>query len=153
MMLNYPMEAQVLPDAQQKEIIVHLDHITIRTRDLPGTRAFMLEVFDELEERPRPKAIQRIPGHWLYADDKPIVHLIGARGYGVDSAAEAFDHVGIHLNGYSAFRAKLEELEIPHSAMDLPELDERRLFFRTPSGPLIETVFNEPIPDTTAFSI
>ncbi|WP_299410557.1 glyoxalase [uncultured Roseobacter sp.] len=127
---------------------MYLDHITIRTRDLPGTRAFFLKVFDELEERPRPKAIHRIPGHWLYADDKPMVHLIGTRGYGMDSAAEAFDHVGIHLNGYSDFRAKLETLEIPYSTMDLPELDERRLFLHTPSGPLIETVFHEPISDT-----
>lgn len=125
---------------------MHLDHITLRTRDLPGTRAFFLKVFDELEERERPGAIHRIPGHWLYARDKPIVHLIGARGYGMDRSAEAFDHVGIHLDGYANFRAKLETLETPYSTMDLPELDERRLFFRTPSGPLIEAVFHEPMP-------
>jgi len=123
---------------------MHLDHITIRTRDLPGTRSFLLEVFDELEERERPQAIRRIPGHWLYAHDKPIVHLIGAWGYGVDSAAEAYDHVGIQLDDYSAFRARLEALNIPYSKMDLAELGERRLFLRTPSGPLIETVFHEP---------
>ncbi|RLJ40972.1 hypothetical protein BCF46_3543 [Litoreibacter meonggei] len=125
---------------------MHLDHITIRTRDLPGTRAFFLKVFDELEERERPKAIRRIPGHWLYADDKPIVHLIGTRGYGRDNPPDAYDHVGIHLSGYSVFRAKLETLEIPYSRMDLTELDERRLFFRTPSGPLIEAVFHENLP-------
>lgn len=127
---------------------MHLDHITVRTRDLHGTRAFFLEVFDELEERDRPKAIHRIPGHWLYAGDKPIIHLIGARGYGTDIAAEAYDHVGIHLDGYSDFRAKLEALGIRYSTMDLDELDERRLFFRTPSGPLIEAVFHEPLPET-----
>ena len=130
---------------------MHLDHITIRTRDLPGTRAFFLKVFDELEEKPRPKAIHRIPGHWLYAGDKPIVHLIGARGYGMDHAAEAWDHVGIHLESYAAFRAKLEALDIYYSTMDLPELEERRLFFRTPSGPLIEAVFHEPFPDTEEY--
>ncbi len=127
---------------------MHLDHITIRTRDLPGTRTFFLKIFDELEERARPKAINRIPGHWLYAGDKPIIHLIRARGYGTDSAAEAYDHVGIHLDNYNAFRAKLETLKIPYSTMDLPELDQRRLFFRTPSGPLIEAVFHEPTPQT-----
>ena len=125
---------------------MHLDHITVRTRDLAGTRAFFLEVFEELEERNRPQAIQRIPGHWLYAGDKPIIHLIGARGYGADTSAEAFDHVGIHLEGYAAFRARLETLEVPYSTMDLPEITERRLFFRTPSGPLLEAVFNEPMP-------
>ncbi|WP_424983110.1 glyoxalase [Maritalea sp. S77] len=123
---------------------MHLDHITIRTRDLAGMRAFLLNVFEDLEEYGRPKAIQRIPGHWLYAGGRPIIHLIGAHGYGLDCAAEAFDHVGIHLNGYGTFRAKLERLKIQYSAMDLPEIDERRLFFRTPSGPLLEVVFNEP---------
>lgn len=125
---------------------MHLDHITVRTRDLAGTRAFFLEVFDDLEERDRPKAIHRIPGHRLYAGDKPIIHLIGARGYGMDSAAEAFDHVGIHLEDYTAFCAKLDDLAIRYSTMDLPEIEERRLFFRTPSGPLLEAVFNEPTP-------
>ncbi|AUR02202.1 VOC family protein [Phaeobacter inhibens] len=125
---------------------MHLDHITIRTRDLPGTRAFLLKVFDELEGRARPRAIHRIPGHWLYAGDKPIIHLIGARGYGTDTTAEAYDHVGIHLDGYKDFRAKLDALDIRYSTMDLEELDERRLFFRTPSGALIEAVFHEPMP-------
>jgi extradiol dioxygenase family protein len=122
---------------------MHLDHITLRTRDLAGTWAFFLKVFDDLEERERPKAIHRISGHWLYAGNKPIIHLIGTRGYGTKSAAEAYDHVGIHLEDYSVFRSKLEALEIPYSTMDLPELDERRLFFRTPSGPLLEAVFNQ----------
>lgn len=126
---------------------MHLDHITVRTRDLPGTKAFFLSVFVELEERPRPKAIQCIRGHWLYADGKPIVHLIGSNGRGMDGAGEAFDHVGIHLDGYADFRAKLESLGIRYSTMDLPELEERRLFFRTPSGPLLEAVFHEPMPN------
>ncbi|MGJ8627294.1 MAG: VOC family protein [Sulfitobacter sp.] len=127
---------------------MHLDHITIRTRDLPGTRAFFLKIFDELEERARPKAIHRIPGHWLFAGDKPIVHLIGSHGSGLDGAAEAFDHIGIHVENYVAFRAKLERLGVRYTTMDIPELDERRLFFRTPSGPLIEAVFKEPMPKT-----
>ena len=125
---------------------MHLDHITIRTSDLAGTRAFFLKIFEDLEERDRPQAIQRIPGHWLFASDKPIIHLISTRGNGADTAAEAFDHVGIHLDGYDDFRAKLERLEVTYSTMDLPEIDERRLFFRTPSGPLLEAVFTEPMP-------
>ena len=125
---------------------MHLDHITLRTRDLAGTRAFFLTLFDDLEERERPEAIQRIPGHWLYANNKPIVHLIGALGHGLDTASEAFDHVGLHLEGYAAFRAKLDTLAIQYSTMDLPEIAERRLFFRTPSGLLLEAVFSESPP-------
>lgn len=62
-LINYATKSQVLNDFQRKEIIMHLDHITLRTRDLAGTRAFFLSVFDDLEERERPKAIRRIPGH------------------------------------------------------------------------------------------
>lgn len=54
---------------------------------------------------------------------------------------QPFDHVAIHLDDYKAFRAKLESLEIHYSNMDLPELDERRLFFRAPSGALLECRF------------
>ena len=125
---------------------MHIDHFTIRTRHLSATKDFFMKVFDGLEEKPRPDAIQRIPGHWLYAGDNPIVHLIASRGYGTDDAAEAIDHVGIHLEGYAAFRTRLDELDIHYSTMDLPEIDERRLFFRTPSGPLIEAVFKQAMP-------
>jgi len=124
---------------------MHLDHVTIRTRNLEITRDFLLQVLD-LEERPRPQVIQRqIPGHWLYADDQPLFHLITSVGAGQDPAAEAIDHVGVHLDGYARFRTKLESLGVPYSLMDLPELDERRVFFRTPGGPMLEAVFNETI--------
>lgn len=123
---------------------MHLDHITIRTRDLPATRAFFLDVFADLEERARPQAIQRIPSHWLYAGDRPLIHLIGSNGSGNDYVAEAIDHVGIGLEGHADFCAKLDRLRIQYSTMDLPELDERRLFFRTPGGPLLEAVFHKP---------
>ena len=125
---------------------MHIDHITIRTRNLPVTRDFFLDLF-ELEERERPEAIRRIPGHWLYSEGKPIVHLIASRGRGLDGAAEAYDHAGFRLEGYGAFRARLERLGIRYSPMDLPELNERRLFFRTPCGPLLEAVFTEPMPE------
>lgn len=74
------------------------------------------------------------------------MHLIDTQGTGPDIASEAFDHVGIHLENYGAFRSKIDDLRVPYSTMDLPEINERRLFFRTPSGPLLEAVFTEPTP-------
>ena len=123
-----------------------IDHITIRTRNLPTMLEFFLKVFD-LEERERPKVIQRIPGHWLYSEGNPIIHLIGSHGYGIDRAAEAFDHIGLRLEGYTKFRSKLDNLSIKYSLMDIPEINERRIFFYTPCGPLLEAVFSEPTPD------
>jgi len=124
---------------------MQLDHVTIRTRNLAGTRDFFIDVFG-LEEKPRPKVIQRIPGHWLYAGDDPIVHLIGSRGLGPNASPEAWDHVGFRLTGYTPFRRSLDEKGIRYSTMDLPELNERRLFFHAPCGQLIEAVFRETTP-------
>jgi glyoxylase I family protein len=120
---------------------MNLDHVTIRTRDLPAARSFFLTVFG-LEEGERPLAIRRIPGHWLYSEGRPLIHLIGSRGYGVDRSAEAIDHVGMRLEGYASFRQKLDELGIRYSTMDLADLQERRLFFHAPGGPLLEAVFS-----------
>ena len=126
-----------------------LDHVTIRTRDLPATRDFFLKVFD-LTEGERPLAIQRrIPGHWLYSEAHPLVHIIGSQGQGSDRAAEAIDHVGFRMQGYAEFRNKLDQIGIRYSTMDLADLEERRLFFRAPGGPLLEAVFSEPVPQNT----
>ena len=123
-----------------------LDHVTIRTRDLQATRSFFLSVFD-LREGERPLAIQRrIPGHWLYSEGHPLVHIIGSQGSGSDRAAEAIDHVGFRMEGYAGFRNKLDQLGIHYSTMDLADLEERRLFFRAPGGPLLEAVFSESVP-------
>ncbi|WP_395697783.1 VOC family protein [Methylocella sp.] len=129
-----------------KEWSMHLDHVTIRTRDIDATRDFFRTVFD-LEERERPQAIRHIPGCWLYAGDEPLVHIIGSSGFEADRATEAIDHVGFRLDGYGAFRAKLERLGIRYSTMDLADIQERRLFFHAPGGPLLEVVFSEPVPD------
>ena len=125
-----------------------LDHVTIRTRDLPATRSFLLSVFD-LKEGERPLAVRRIPGHWLYSEGHPLVHIIGAQGYGIDRAAEAIDHVGLRMEGYAEFRQKLDQLAIRYTSMDLADIDERRLFFHAPGGPLLEAVFSEPVPQNS----
>jgi glyoxylase I family protein len=126
------------------EKIMHIDHVTIRTRDITTTRDFFVDLF-ELKEGTRPQVIRRIPGVWLYANDQPIVHIIGAYGGNREPQTEAIDHVGLKLEGYDAFRKKLEDRSIAYSAMDIPELSERRLFFRAPGGVLLEAVFSEPI--------
>ena len=119
-----------------------LDHITIRTRNLPATRDFFVELFG-LEERARPQALQRIPGHWLYANDKPIVHLIGSGSFRADQAGDGYDHIGFRAEDYKGFRDRLDRMKLKYSLMDLPELNERRIFFHIPSGPLLETVFDD----------
>ncbi|TWB75448.1 hypothetical protein FBZ87_104554 [Nitrospirillum amazonense] len=133
---------------------MHLDHATLRTADLEGTRSFLERVLDL---RPGYRPPFDFPGYWLYAGDAPIVHLIPGSGAAVGRAGEMLDHVAFRMddtgdnqNGeaYWAMRAKLEGLAIPYSTMDLPDLGERRLFIRTPPSAgggaiLLELVFRE----------
>ncbi|MDY7395274.1 VOC family protein [Aureibaculum sp. 2210JD6-5] len=121
-----------------------IDHVTIRTGNLAKTKAFFETVFG-LVEKPRPKIIQRIPGHWLYNGKKPFVHLIGGYGNKTGFTTNAIDHVGFQLKDYKKFKQKLKKLKIQYSLMDIEELQERRIFFKTPDGVLLETVFNEKI--------
>ena len=71
------------------------------------------------------------------------MHLIPGRSAAVDRSGETIDHAGFRLEGYSKYREKLDALDIHYSTMDLPELNERRLFVRTPAGILLELVLGE----------
>ncbi|WP_445680542.1 VOC family protein [Radicibacter daui] len=118
-----------------------IDHATIRTADLEGTRRFLEEVLG-LTVGPRPDF--GFPGYWLYADGQPLFHLIPGRGGPVDRQGETLDHVGLRLDGRDKWADRLSALGIPWSPMELPELGERRLFIRTPGGILLELVFRDP---------
>lgn len=117
-----------------------LDHATLRTHDLEGTRTFFEKVLG-LESGYRPAF--SFPGYWLYAEGEPVVHLIPGVGGPVDRRGETIDHVGFRLDGYDRYRRKLDVLGIAYSTMELPELGESRLFIHTPTGILVELVFRK----------
>jgi catechol 2,3-dioxygenase-like lactoylglutathione lyase family enzyme len=117
-----------------------LDHVTLRTHDLEGTRAFFEAVLDLM---PGYRPAFSFPGYWLYADDEPVVHLIPGQGGQVDRVGETIDHIAFRIVDYDGMRRKLDGLGVAYSRMDLPELGERRLFIHTPTGILLELVFRE----------
>ncbi|MFP3542464.1 glyoxalase [Rhizobium sp. SIMBA_035] len=117
-----------------------IDHVTLRTADLEGTKVFLEDLLG-LTVGARPDF--GFPGYWLYDEGEPVVHLIPGAGATVGRDAETIDHVGFRLRGYQVFRKKLDDAATAYSTMDLPELGERRLFVRTPGGILLELVFRE----------
>jgi catechol 2,3-dioxygenase-like lactoylglutathione lyase family enzyme len=119
---------------------VMLDHVTLRTHDLEGTRAFLEAVLDL---KPGYRPAFSFPGYWLYANGEPVVHLIPSHSGPADGTGETVDHVGFRLADHDGMRRKLDGLGISYSRMELPELGERRLFIRTPTGILLELVFRE----------
>jgi catechol 2,3-dioxygenase-like lactoylglutathione lyase family enzyme len=124
-----------------------LDHATLRTKDLEGTKAFFETVLG-LEAGYRPAF--PFAGYWLYAAGRPILHLIPGQGGPVDRSGETIDHVAFRMDNPEAMRLKLDRLAIPYSKMNLPELGERRLFLRTPTGILLELVFRAAKVTTTS---
>lgn len=125
---------------------MHLDHITIRTHELDANKNFLVSVF-ELVEGPRPATIvASIAGYWLYHKDWPLVHLIQSpfsKTSHQPEAAEAIDHFAFVMDDYEAFKQKLKAMQIPFERMHLPELKRKRIFLRTPSNVLIETIFED----------
>ena len=117
-----------------------LDHVTLRTHDLEGTSAFFGIVLG-LKPGYRPASI--FPGYWLYGGGRAVVHLVPGSGGTVDRTGETIDHVAYQLTDHDGLRRKLDDLSIPYSRMELPELGERRLFVQTPTGILLELVFRE----------
>jgi catechol 2,3-dioxygenase-like lactoylglutathione lyase family enzyme len=114
-----------------------LDHVTLRTSDLEGTRDFIETV---LGFKPGYRPAFGFPGYWLYDGAEPIVHLIPGRGGAVDRSGETIDHVAFRIDDYDGMRRRLDNLAIVYSRMELRELNERRLFIRTPAGVLLELV-------------
>ncbi|MDQ0393556.1 VOC family protein [Labrys monachus] len=117
-----------------------LDHVTLRTRDLEGTRAFFEAVLGLI---PGDRPDFPFPGYWLYDGSEPIVHLIPGQGGAADRGAEAIDHVAFRLADHDGMRRRLDGMGIAYSRMELPDLGERRLFVHTPTGILLELVFRE----------
>jgi 3-oxoadipate enol-lactonase len=117
-----------------------LDHFTIRCDpgQLHDLRQFYVEVLG-LAEGARPGF--DFPGHWLYAGDRPIVHLAGI-GSAKDGAHTAqFDHVAFSAEGLEAARATLVDSGVPFYELPVPGYPLQQIFLRDPAGIKLELAF------------
>ena len=117
-----------------------LDYVTLPTKNLEAAKAFFETVLG-LEVGYR--STFPFPGHWVYAAGRPIMHLILSQGGPLDRTGETIYQVAFRFDDHEPVRLKLDRLSIPYSRMDVPELGERRLFIRTPTGVLLELLFGD----------
>jgi catechol 2,3-dioxygenase-like lactoylglutathione lyase family enzyme len=125
--------------------VTAIAHITLLSDDIDATRDFYCETLG-LREGERPPL--PFPGHWLYGEDGPLVHiadravyLAHARAIGLPeppSAGPPIDHVAFAASDYDEASARLERGGVSAVRNSVPGVGLRQLFFCDPDGVRIE---------------
>ena len=121
--------------------LTQLNHVTVRTDDLGGTRDFYQDCLG-LKAGARPPL--GFPGYWLYAGQDAVVHLVPKNcgiGGGPSKDTGNFDHIAFTVRGYGVTRAHLEKRGIKFRAQEVPATKIRQLFFVDPNNVMIELNF------------
>jgi catechol 2,3-dioxygenase-like lactoylglutathione lyase family enzyme len=132
--------------------LTRLDHFSIRTTDVDGTRNFFVRVLGMTSgERPPFK----FPGAWLYCGDKDVIHIIGIdpddksglieylgdREEAALTGTGAIDHLAFMAEDIDAMRARLKAEGIASREREVPLLGVRQIFLEDPNGVTIELNF------------
>ena len=126
--------------------LTQLNHVTVRTEDLEGTRDFYRDALG-LVEGPRPPLA--FPGYWLYCGGVPTVHLIGPRpenepipdASGDPAKTGRLDHIAFSCEGLQDMKANLSGHGIKFDERVLPRLNMTQLFYYDPDGIAVECNF------------
>jgi catechol 2,3-dioxygenase-like lactoylglutathione lyase family enzyme len=118
--------------------IQRMDHFTIVTDRLADTQAFY--AMFGLHEGPRPAFT--VPGAWLYAEERPVLHLIEVAKM-PEPRRGALDHMAYAAQGLLDITQLLDRHGIPHRLIRTPAPFRMwQLFFEDPNGVEVELDFN-----------
>jgi glyoxylase I family protein len=122
--------------------VLAIDHYNLHANPslMEVLREFYCSVVG-LEVGPRPAFAE--PGYWLYAGQRPIVHLTQA---GPDEerathVATTIDHVAFACNDLPELEARLTAAGVPFRRSDVPARHVVQLFLRDPAGNGVELNF------------
>lgn len=118
-----------------------LNHVTVCTADLDGTRDFYRKVLG-METGPRPAL--PFPGHWMYCGDQAAIHLVPKGnnvGGGEAPNTGNFDHVAFTAEDFDGMCAHLDGLGIPYRRQAVPGAPIRQIFLVDPNAVMVELNF------------
>jgi catechol 2,3-dioxygenase-like lactoylglutathione lyase family enzyme len=130
-------------------LTMQLDHATIVTAEPETVRRFFVDIAG-LSDGARPPF--SVDGYWLYANGRPVVHLIGAPASGVAARVSPrisprIDHIAFRFERADEWQALLERLDtrgIGYQTAQVPasaaQPAERQLFVALAPGVVIEFV-------------
>lgn len=116
---------------------MQLDHINISAPIdlLQQVRDFYCAVLG-LREGPRPNFSRR--GFWLYAGDRPLVHLTES-GVRFQSGSQGhLDHVAFRSGNLAGLVERLESSGVSYTKSHLPDSGMTQIFFTDPAGVRVE---------------
>ena len=125
------------PAGKMSTMLHALDHVTFHTTDLPRALAFYVDVLG-LRSGPRPPF--SIPGAWLYAGERAVLHLVERP---VQGRGGAIDHVAFEASGRAAVAARLHAAGIRYDLVALPDRSAMQMFLLDPDGARLELVFKQ----------
>lgn len=122
-----------------------LDHVNIRTADVPGMVRFYTGILDMAEgERPS----FGFNGSWLYCGDRAAVHLVETepRPHTADPGIEPqiepqIEHFAFRARDLAAFLDRLRRNDIDYELVVVPDIEIKQVHIRDPDGNHIEVAF------------
>ena len=117
--------------------VTAMNHFTILTDDVAATVGFYRELLG-LVDGPRPPF--DFPGAWLYAGERPILHVVGGRNAD-ELRPGVIDHMAFSAEDLSDTLALLASRNIAHTCRRLPGGGTWQVFFHDPNGARVELDF------------
>ena len=114
-----------------------LDHVNVRTADLPASTKFYCEVLG-LRDGARPPFA--FGGAWLYCDEQAVVHLVEIPA-AIEAGPASLEHFAFRARGLRAFVERLETHGIAYRLAVVPDVNITQVHLHDPDGNHIHVDF------------